>query len=153
MGPMTGPTATHPVAHGLSEKELSLALFAKYSALTAYGAWAAYVEVPTFVIVGSSTFALVWALTVALFALLAAVGVARTWMTGHHRLEQWATAAFVLAFTAYSSALIWRSYTTADWSSAPLALIPLAVVILPTIQYFRLIIRAKRARNSEAAGA
>lgn len=151
MGRMTDTHPVHHDGHGLSEKELSVALFGKYAALAVYGGWAALVEIPTFVIVGSSTFAIAWAVTVTVFALLAAIGVARTWVTGHHRLEQWSTAAFVLAFTGYSSALIYRAGSTGDWATAPLALIPIAVVILPTIQFYRLVRRAKRAKNAEAA--
>ncbi len=42
---------------GLSGRGLALALLAKYAALTIYGIWAAIVEIPTFVMIGSSIFA------------------------------------------------------------------------------------------------
>lgn len=150
MGRMTDETLQHR-AHGLSGKALSLALFAKYAGLALYGVWAGIVEIPTFVIVGSSAFAVGWAITVSVAALLAAVGVARTWSTGHYRLELYSTAAFVLTFLGYSFALIYRSWTTGEWSSAPLALIPAIVCVLPTIQFYALIIRGKRRQNAEAA--
>lgn len=131
---------THEI-EGLSNGALCLALFAKYVGLTLYGAWAAVVEIPTFVIVGSSTFAAAWAMTVALLAGLAAAGVARTWITGRYRLEKWSTAAFILVFTIYSWALIIRAVDTGDADALPLALVPLIVCILPTIQYYRLVLR------------
>ena len=150
MGRMTDETLQHR-AHGLSGKTFSLALFAKYAGLALYGVWAGIVEIPTFVIVGSSAFAAGWAITVSVAALLAAVGVARTWSTGHYRLELYSTAAFVLTFLGYSFALIWRSATSGEWASAPLALIVAIVCILPTIQFYGLIIRAKRRENAERA--
>ena len=133
---------------GLSDRALCLALFAKYVGLTIYGAWAAVVEIPTFVIVGSSTFAIIWAVLVSGFAVFAAAGIARTWSTGKHRLEQWATAAFVLTFLAYSFALVYRSAITGEWASGPLSVIPVVVCILPTIRFYSLVLRRVR-RGSE----
>lgn len=152
MGRMTDSAHVHP-SSGLSERALSLALFAKYSGLATYGVWAAVVEIPTFVIVGSPIFAVSWALCVAIFAIVAAAGVARTWTTGHHRLERFSTAAFVLSFTAYSFALIYRSWTSGEWTSAPLALIPLVVCILPTIRYYSLVLRARKGREPKPVAA
>lgn len=124
---------------GLSGRALAVALFAKYGGLATYGLWAALVEVPTFVIVGSQVFALVWALCVASFAAFAAAGVARTWVTGRYRFEKWSTAAFVLSFMAYSFALIYRAWSTENWASAPLSLIPVVVCVLPTIRFYSLV--------------
>lgn len=129
---------------GLSDRALCLALFAKYVGLSIYGAWASIVEIPTFVIVGSSAFAVIWGILVSAFALFAAGGVARTWSTGKHRLEQWATAAFVLTFVAYSFALIYRSIAVEEWSTGPLSLIPIVVCILPTIRFYSLVLRRVR---------
>lgn len=147
---MTDRTLVHQSV-GLSGRALAVALVAKYVGLTLYGLWAGVVEIPTFVIVGSSRFALGWAIMVTTFAALAAVGVIRTWATGHYRLEQVFTALFVLTFIAYSFALIYRAGSSGEWASAPLALIPVVVCILPTIQFYSLIIRAKRAENEAAA--
>lgn len=133
---------------GLSDRALCLALFAKYVGLSIYGAWAAVVEIPTFVIVGSSTFAIVWALLVSGFAVFAAAGIARTWSTGKHRLEQWAAAAFVLTFLAYSFALVYRAAMSGEWSTGPLSVIPVVVCILPTIRFYSLVLRRVR-RGSE----
>ncbi|CAN7243496.1 hypothetical protein LJR045_000996 [Microbacterium sp. LjRoot45] len=126
---------------GLSGRALTLALFGKYVGLAAYGFWAAIVEVPTFVIVGSRAFALGWALCVVAFATLAAAAVARTWVTGRYRFEKWSTAAFVLSFVAYSFALIYRSGSSGDWDSAPLSLVPVVVCVLPTIRFYSLVRR------------
>ncbi len=151
MARMTDPALEHP-AFGLSGRALSLALFAKYSGLVVYGVWAALVEIPTFVIVGSSTFAVAWASLVTLFAAAAAAGVARTWTTGRFRFEYWATAAFVLTFLAYSFALVYRSGSTGDWDSAPLSIIPVVVCILPTIRFYSLVLHS-RPRGKKAAAA
>lgn len=130
---------------GLSGRALCLALFSKYLGLAIYGIWAAIVEIPTFVLVTSSPFAVAWAASVAVFAGLAAVGVARTWTSGRYRLEVWTTFAFSVTFVGYSFALVWRAVTTANWDAAPLALIPIAITVLPIIRYYSLIIHAKAA--------
>lgn len=151
MGHMVDSRLEHQ-SFGLSGRALCLALFAKYAGLAVYGAWAALVEIPTFVIIGSSTFAVAWAVLVTTFAILAAAGVARTWTTGRFRFEHWATAAFVLTFLAYSFALIYRSGTTGEWSSAPLAIIPVVVCILPTIRFYSLVLHSRpRGENGAEA--
>lgn len=147
---MAEPERTHAQG-GLSERTVSLALFAKYVALALYGIWAGIVEIPTFAIVGSPLFALAWAASVALLATLAAVGVARSWVTARHAMERWTTAAFVLTFLGYSFALIYRAGDTGSWGSAPLALIPVTVCILPTIRYYSLIRRLPGRRKRGTA--
>lgn len=142
----TGPQATHD-AGGLSERMLSLALLGKYLMLMAYGVWSALVEVPTFVIVGSPLFAFTWAVLVAAFGALAAAGVLRSWTTARHRMERWTTAAFVLTFLGYSFALLYRAGETGSWGGASLALIPVAVCILPAIRYYSLVRRTARPRR------
>lgn len=137
---MVDGTLEHQIT-GLTGRALTIALFAKYGGLGTYGIWAALVEVPTFVIVGSPGFALVWAISVTVFAVFAACGVARTWLTGRFRFEKWSTAAFVLSFIAYSYALVYRAFTTENWASAPLAVIPVVVCILPTIRFYSLVKR------------
>lgn len=137
---MVDPTLEHQSV-GLSGQALCLALFAKYVGLTAYGIWAGLAEVPTFVIIGSSLFAVVWATLTATFAFLAALGVARTWATGRYRLERWTTAGFILSFVAYSFALIFRGMQTGEWAPAALSIIPLVVCVLPTIRYYSLLPR------------
>lgn len=132
---------------GLSGQALCLALFAKYLGLTIYGVWASIVEIPTFVIVASSYFAIAWAASVATFAGLAAIGVARTWTSGRYRLEKWTTFAFSITFIGYSFALIWRAATSQNWDALPLALIPITICILPIIRYFSLVIHAKAANT------
>jgi hypothetical protein len=147
----TGPQATHD-AGGLSERMLSLALLGKYVVLMAYGVWSAVVEVPTFVIVGSPLFAFTWAVLVFAFATAAALGVLRSWATARHTMERWTTAAFVLTFLGYSFALIWRAHETGSWGGASLALIPVAVCILPGIRYYSLVRRQpRRAGKGERA--
>lgn len=138
---------------GLSGRTLCLALFGKYIGLSAYGIWAAIVELPTFTIVASSQFATVWAGLIAAFAGLAALGVARTWATGRFRLEKWSTAAFVMTFSGYSYALGYRAVTTQDWDSAPLILIPLVICIMPVIRYFTLVVHARDVRHTRRGGA
>lgn len=64
MGDVTDERLEHSI-HGLSGRQLAVALFGKYLVLTVYGIWAAVVELPTFVLVGSSTFATAWASAVA----------------------------------------------------------------------------------------
>lgn len=146
---MVDSTLEHQ-SFGLSGRALTLALFAKYSGLAVYGVWAALVEIPTFVIIGSSTFAVGWAVCVTVFAVLAAAGVARTWTTGRYRFEKWSTAAFVLSFLAYSFALVYRSISTGEWESAPLAVIPVVVCILPTIRFYSLELRGRKTGDSKA---
>lgn len=131
---------------GLSGRALCLALFGKYTALAAYGVWAAIVELPTFTIVASAGFAVWWATTVAVLATVAALGVARTWGTGRFRLEKWTTALFIVVFSGYSYALIYRSAVTENWDSAPLALIPVVVCILPAIRWFSLVVHGRDLR-------
>jgi hypothetical protein len=138
-------TLEHQVL-GLSGRELCLALFAKYVALTIYAVGAALVEIPTFVLIASSSFAIAWAATLAFFAALAAYGVARTWATGRFRLEKWATAGFILSFCAYSFALIFRSASTGDLDSLPLAIVPFAFCILPIIRWLSLVVHARDLR-------
>lgn len=140
---MVDPTLEHQTI-GLSGRALSFALFAKYVGLTLYGISAMLVEIPTFVIVGSSFFASAWATIVMSLALSAALGVARTWTTGRYRLEKWTTAAFVLVFSGYTFALIFRSATTNDYDSLPLALIPLVVCILPTVRFYSFLPKRRR---------
>jgi len=123
---------------GLSERQLSVALLAKYIALTLYGIWAAIVEIPTMAIVGSPRFAITWAILVAVFAAIAAFGVMRTWTTLRSRVERVATASFIITFMSYSTALVVRAIQSGDWSPAPLSLIPLAVCVLPTIRFYSL---------------
>lgn len=137
---------------GLSGRALCLALFAKYIGLTAYGIWAAIVELPTFTIVASVPFAIVWATIVAALAVVAALGVARTWTTGRFRLEKWTTAGFIAVFSGYSYALLFRSASSSDWDSAPLAIIPLVVCILPAIRWFSLILRSRNLRFTRDGG-
>lgn len=134
-------------AGGLSERTLSIALFLKYLVLTAYGIWAAAVELPTFVALGGSTFASTWAATVAVTAALAAFGVRRSWRTGQHRLEKWSTVIFSIVFLGYSIALIIRAVNESNWDTAPLSLIPVALCILSTIRYFSLVRRASPPRE------
>ncbi len=141
----TEPQATHD-AGGLSERMLSVALLGKYVMLAAYGVWSAVVEIPTFVIVGSPLFAFTWAVLVAAFAALAATGVMRSWATARHRMERWTTAAFVLTFTGYSFALIYRAAATGEWAGSALALVPIAVCILPGIRYYSLVRRTATRR-------
>lgn len=131
---------------GLSGGALCLALFAKYVALAAYGVWAAVVELPTFTIVASSTFAATWGALVACLALVAGLGVSRTWATGRFRLEKWTTIGFIVVFSGYSYALLYRSVTSADWDSAPLAIIPLVVCILPAIRWISLVLHGRDLR-------
>lgn len=147
---MTDPELEHQ-SFGLSGRSLSFALFGKYVGLTIYGLWATVVEVPTFVTVGSSFFATGWALTVTVFAALAAYGVWRTWTTGRFRLEKTMTAAFILTFVGYSFALIYRAIVTEDSGSLPLSVIPVVVCILPAIRYYSLVSRRfnfKRRNNA-----
>lgn len=136
-------------AFGLSGRALCLALFGKYIGLSAYGIWSAVVEIPTFIIVASSQFAVVWAGLISVFSGLAAMGVARTWATGYFRLEKWSTAAFIALFSGYSYALAYRSITSQDWDSAPLILVPLVVCIMPAIRYFSLVIRSRNIRHTQ----
>lgn len=148
---MVDSTLEHQ-SFGLSGRALCLALFAKYSGLAVYGVWAALVEIPTFVIVGSPFFAVMWASLTAGFAVLAASGVARTWATGRYRFEKWTTAAFVLTFLAYSFALLYRATTSGEWASGALAVIPVVVCILPTIRYYSLVLHSRpRSTKGEAA--
>lgn len=147
---MVDPTLEHQ-SIGLSGRALMLALFTKYVSIMVYGVAAIIFEVPTFVVVGSSLFALVWASLVLTLATAAALGVARTWFTGRFRLEKWTTALFILTFTAYSSALLWRSISTGNMGSLPLAILPVSLCILPIVRYYQLVlhhvfvrIRAKR---------
>lgn len=140
---MVDPTLEHQ-AVGLSGRALSFSLFAKYVGLTLYGISAMLVEIPTFVIVGSSLFASAWATVVTCLAFSAAIGVARTWQTGRYRLEKWTTAAFILVFSGYTFALIFRSASTNDLDSLPLALIPLIVCILPTVRFYSFLPKRRR---------
>lgn len=120
---------------------MCLALFGKYAGLTIYGVAGAIFEIPTFVTVGSSSFAVAWSSVVAIFALLAAIGVGRTWRTGKFRLEKFSTAVFCLAFLGYSFALIYRASTDQDLGALPLAIIPVVLCILPGIRYYSLVNR------------
>lgn len=135
---MVDRTLAHQ-SFGLSGRALCLALFSKYVGLMIYGISAIVVEIPTFVIVGSSYFAVGWAAIVAVLALLAAIGVGRTWFVGRYRLEKWTTALFIMVFSGYSYALISRSVSTNDLDSLPLALVPIIVCILPAIRYYDLV--------------
>lgn len=141
---MTDPELNHQ-SFGLTGRSLCIALFGKYLGLSIYGIIATVIEVPTFVAVGSSSFALAWAASVATFAILAAIGVARTWVTGRYRLEKTSTAIFVLTFLAYSFALFYRGFALQEWGSVALAIIPIVVVILPTIRYYSLV--SRRGKN------
>ncbi len=125
---------------GLSGGALVRMLFSIYVGIVVYGIWAAIVEIPTFVIIGSSTFAIAWASTVAFFGFGAALGVARTWGTGRFRLEKWSTALFMLAFIGYSFALIFRAATTGNWDAAPLAVIPVILCIPPSFRWLSLVV-------------
>lgn len=136
---MVDPELEHQ-SIGLSGRGLAGALFAKYSTIVVYGILALIFEIPTFVVIGSSLFAFSWALAVTTLAFLAAVGVARTWMTGRFRLEKWTTALFILAFTAYSFALVWRGISTENPGSIPLAILPLSLCVLPTVRYYSLVL-------------
>lgn len=126
---------------GLSGPAFCFALLLKYAGLTIYGIGSIVFEVPTFVTIGSSFFAIAWASLVTLFAGFAVIGVARTWRTGKFQLEKSTTAAFVLTFTGYSFALAYRAITQEDFGSLPLAIIPIVVVILPTVRYYSLVSR------------
>lgn len=147
MSRMDNDAKTRQALAGLSGRSLAFALLGKYAIFTIYGVWAAIVEIPTFVIIGSSAFAVTWAILVALFASMAAFGVGRTWKTGRSRFEYFSTGAFILTFIGYSFALVWRSIDTGNPSSAPLSLIPVAVCILPAIQLFTLSLRVKDHRS------
>jgi hypothetical protein len=149
---MADETLVHqPV--GLSGRSLAVVLFAKYCLLVVYGVWAALVEIPTFVIVASAPFAVTWASLVTVFAFFAAVGTARSWLTGRGRLEQWATALFILTFCGYSSALVVRAFSSGDFDSMPLALIPIALCLSPGARYFSLVrhahVQRKKAKEGE----
>lgn len=141
-----------PTVGGLSERALSVALFLKYAALAVYGLWSIVAEIPTFVIVGSPLFALVWASAVCTLAVLAAAGVARSWTTSRHRMERWTTAAFVLTFVGYSFALVYRAIETSAWEGSALAVIPVAVCILPAIRYYSLVRRTRRTQPKGPRG-
>jgi hypothetical protein len=132
----------HP-ASGLSDGALTIALLLKYLILSAYGVWATVVETSTFVIIGSSLFATVWAAVVAVTAGLAAAGVIRSWMTGRRAFEHVSTAAFILVFMAYAYALIWRAISENSPGSAPLALVAVAVCVLPTVRFYSIVLRGR----------
>lgn len=136
---------------GLSGWALSLTLLIKYSVLALYGLAASVIEIPTFAIIGSPTFALAWAATVTVLAALAAVGVWRTWLTGRYRLERWTTFAFVCVFLGYSTALIVRSLQSGDWDALPLALVPAAVCVLPAVRYLSLVLHHRRSTEGTSS--
>lgn len=140
---MTDRTLEHQV-HGLSGGELAAVLTVKYSILTVYGIWAAVVELPTFVIATSSSFATGWAATTAILASLALVGIGRTWRTGRFRFEKWTTFFFVVVFLGYSFALVYRALATGNTDATPTALIPLAVVTLPAVRWASLVRRSRK---------
>lgn len=137
---MTDPELNHQ-SFGLSGRSLCIALFGKYVGLTIYGIGSIVFEVPTFVTVGSSFFAIAWASLVVTFAALAAIGVGRTWKTGKYQLEKTTTALFVLTFLGYTFALIYRAISREDFGSIPLAIIPVVVCILPAVRYYSLVSR------------
>lgn len=128
----------------LAPGSIALALALKYTGLVVYGLWAAFVEVPSFVVVGGSGFAIGWAATVTILALLALGAVLRSWFTDRYRFEKWATAGLILGFTSYSVVLIVRSSILADWDSIPLALLPVLLSIFPAIRYYSLVARQAR---------
>lgn len=132
----------HP-ASGLSDGALSIALLLKYAILAVYGVWATIVETSTFVIIGSSLFATLWATVVAVTASLAAAGVIRSWMTGRRTFEYVSTATFILTFIAYAFALIWRAISEHSPGSAPLALVAVAVCVLPTVRFYSIAVRGR----------
>lgn len=117
---------------------LALALILKYVALVGYGLTASVLRVPSFVSVGGSLFALAWAVVIFVFASLALAATARTWYTGHFRLEKWAIAGLVLMFLAYSVVIVVRGALQNDWVGASVAWLPVILSILPTIRYYSL---------------
>jgi len=141
---MVDPSLEHQRL-GLSGRILSLTLAVKYLLLCAYGLWATVEEVPTFVVVGGSPFAITWAIVVSVVAAIALVGVARTWLTGRYRLEKWTTAALVLTFVVYGCAIIVRAVLTGNAGSAPLCILPFALVGFPTVRYYSLVSHGSRA--------
>lgn len=141
---MVDPTLEHQRL-GLSGRVLSLTLIVKYVLLAAYGVWASVEEVPSFVAVGGSPFAIVWAAIVAIVATVALIGVVRTWFTGRFRLEKWTTAVLVLAFVTYGIVLIVRAIQTGNAGAAPLCILPFALVGFPTVRYYSLVSHGSRA--------
>lgn len=140
---MVDPTLEHQRL-GLSGRVLSLALAAKYLLLGVYGVWATIEEVPSFVTVGGSPFAITWAATVAATSAVALIGVARTWLTGRYRLEKWTTAVLILTFATYGIVLIVRAMLTGDSGSMPLCILPFALVGFPTVRYYSLVSHGSR---------
>lgn len=145
---MVDPTLEHQ-KQGLSGRALTGGLIVKYGLLAIYGAWATSNEVPSFVAVGGSHFAIAWAAAVMVSALIALIGLIRTWRTGRFRLEKWTTAILILTFTVYGVVLIVRSVLTSDWGSAPLAILPFALVGFPTIRYYSLVIRGANRKDAK----
>ena len=141
---MVDPTLEHQRL-GLSGRVLSLTLAVKYFLLGIYGVWASVAEVPSFVAVGGSPFAITWAATVAVVSAVALVGVARTWLTGRYRLEKWTTAALVLTFATYGVVLIVRAVLMGNADAAPLAILPFALIGFPTVRYYSLVSHGSRA--------
>lgn len=140
---MVDPSLEHQRL-GLSGRVLSLTLGVKYVLLGAYGVWATIEEVPSFVAVGGSPFAITWAAMVAAASSLALIGVARTWLTGRYRLEKWTTAALVLTFITYGIVLIVRAILTGNAGAAPLCILPFALVGFPTVRYYSLVSHGSR---------
>lgn len=135
--------AQRPV-YGMTGPQVTAGLASKYIILTIYGAWAAITELPTFVAVASSTFAVGWATTVCLLAALALLGLARTVITKRFRFEKWTSFFFAIVFLGYSGALIYRAVSSNNWDAAPTSLIPLAVCAFPAIRWAELVRRTPR---------
>ena len=130
--------------YGMTGTQVTVGLAAKYIILTIYGAWAAITEIPTFVAITSSAFAIGWALTVCVLAALALLGLLRTVITKRFRFEKWTSFLFAAVFLGYSGALIYRAASTHNWDAAPTSLIPLAVFAFPAIRWAELVRRTPR---------
>jgi hypothetical protein len=119
---------------------VALALGLKYAGLVGFGITAAIAVLPSLRAVGGDVLSLAWALSVILFALLSLIGVWRTWRTNRYRMEQYSSAALILACVFYSVAVLVRGMLLGDWGSIALAWLPVILMVFPTIRFYRLVV-------------
>lgn len=114
------------------------ALIATYAGTALYGVAAALTGVLSVSLAYGAVFAQIWPILLALFSLLAILGVRRSVQRDHILLEVITTALYVGFFGVYTLALIVHAATARRPDILPAALLPAIICILPYIRLVRI---------------
>lgn len=107
-------------------------LFIKYGLIFVYAVTSGVVGVTTLDVVAGEWWALLWPTLMALFSLLAFLGVLRSKRTGRYLFEIVATLLLIAMFAGYVVAIVYRGFDAGEYQRLPVAWLPVILSVFPT---------------------